>query len=97
MIIVWGSMTAKANKLDALLKISLEHVHRSRNEPGCVLHSVQIDAENMNRIVFYEEWQDMNALQTHFKVPESGQFIQDAKVLSETGDFDMKMYDATLL
>lgn len=97
MIIVWGSMTAKANDLEALLEISLEHVHRSRNEPGCVLHSVQIDAENKNRIVFYEEWQDMEALQMHFKVSESEQFIKDAKVLSEIGDFDMKMYEATLL
>ncbi|MBL4679534.1 MAG: antibiotic biosynthesis monooxygenase [Pseudomonadales bacterium] len=97
MIIVWGSMTAKANQLDALLKISLEHVHRSRNELGCVSHSVQIDAENTNRIVFYEEWMDMNALQTHFKVSESRLFVKDAKVLSEADGFDMKMYEATLL
>ena len=94
MIIVWGSMTAKANALDSLLKVSLAHVRRSRKESGCLLHSVQIDAENHNRIVFYEEWQDMEALKTHFKVPESRQFVQDAKVLSETGGFDMKMYEA---
>jgi len=97
MIIVWGSMTAKANAMEELLKISLEHVRRSRGEPGCVLHSVQIDVENKNRIVFYEEWQDMDALKVHFKVPASGQFVNDAKLLSEAGGFDMKMYESTLL
>lgn len=96
-IIVWGSMTAKTNKFDSLLKVSLAHVRRSRKETGCLLHSVQIDAENKNRIIFYEEWQDMDVLKDHFKVPESGQFLKEAKVLSETDNFDMKMYKANLL
>ena len=97
MIIVWGSMTARSDSLDELLKISLEHVHRSREEPGCLLHSVQIDVENKERLVFYEEWQDMAALQAHFKVAESGQFVQQAKQLSESGGFDMSMYEANKL
>jgi quinol monooxygenase YgiN len=52
MIIVTGSLIAKENQFDAALKQSLAHVHRSRLEEGCLMFSVNIDAENPNRLVF---------------------------------------------
>ena len=94
MIIVWGSIEARAGKFDEVLRLCLEHVHRSRSEPGCISHSVQIDAENPNRLVFFEEWQDMPSLQTHFKVPESNVFIKGVSQLT-AGAPDMKIYNAT--
>ena len=97
MIIVWGRMTANEGDLDKLKMISLEHVHRSRGEPGCLHHSVQIDVENPQQLVFYEEWEDMSFLQAHFKVPGSNQFIADAKKMSSSNNFDMKMYEASLI
>ena len=33
MIIVWGSIEARAGKLEEVLQLCLEHVHRSRSEP----------------------------------------------------------------
>ena len=94
MIIVWGSIEAREETLEEVLQLSLEHVHRSRDEPGCISHSVQIDAEHPNRLVFFEEWQDMQALQVHFEVPESGLFINSATQLA-AGPPAMKIYDAT--
>lgn len=94
MIIVWGSIEARAEQFDEVLRLCLEHVHRSRSEPGCISHSVQIDAENPNRLVFFEEWQDMTSLQTHFEVPESRVFIKGVSPLA-VGAPDMKIYDAT--
>ena len=94
MIIVWGSIEARAGKLEEVLQLSLEHVQRSRSEPGCIHHSVQIDAENPNRLVFFEEWQDMSSLQAHFKVPESVLFINNTSKLS-SGSPEMKIYDAS--
>jgi hypothetical protein len=38
MIIVTGSVHARPEALDEVLRLSLEHVHRSRLEPGCLLH-----------------------------------------------------------
>ena len=35
MIIVTGSIVARAGSVDELLALSLEHVRRSRTEPGC--------------------------------------------------------------
>ena len=74
MIIVTGSVRARPETHDEVLRLSLEHVHRSRLEPGCLLHSVHHDVEDANRLVFLEHWVDRDALMTHFRVPESGAF-----------------------
>jgi len=74
MIMVIGSLTVAPEALAAVMAASLEHVHRSRREPGCISHAVHRDAENPNRLVFVEEWADMAALQVHFAVPASNSF-----------------------
>ena len=61
-IIVTGSIHCHPEHLADVLSSSLQHVHRSRLEPGCLLHSVHIDAENPNRLVFVEHWSDRAAL-----------------------------------
>jgi quinol monooxygenase YgiN len=74
MILVTGSVQARPDTLDEVLRISLEHVHRSRSEPGCLLHSVHQDVEDPHRVVFVEHWADREALLAHFHVPASGDF-----------------------
>lgn len=75
MIIVTGSVTVRPDAMDEAIAISLEHVHRSRDESGCLLHSVHVDVEDPNRLVFLEHWQDRDALDAHFAVPASGDFV----------------------
>lgn len=94
MITVWGSIEAQAGKLEEVIQLSLEHVHRSRLEPGCISHSVQVDVENDHRLVFFEEWADMPALQVHFAVPESGAFVASVSGLA-VGPPQIKIYDST--
>ena len=55
MILVTGSFTTKQEHLASALALSVEHVHRSRSEPGCIAHAVHQDAENPLRLVFVEE------------------------------------------
>ena len=76
MIIVTGSVKARPEVREEALRLSLEHVHRSRLEPGCLLHSVHHDVEDPNRLVFVEHWADRDALTAHFRVPASGAFAQ---------------------
>jgi len=76
MIIVTGSVTAKADNIAEATGISLEHVHRSRQEPGCLSHDVHIDVENPLHLVFVERWADLAALRAHFAVPESRGFAR---------------------
>src|SRR6201985_950560 len=70
MIIVTGHVIASPESREEMLRISLEHVHRSRLEPGCIEHGVYFDAENPLKLHFYERWADLAAIKTHFPVPE---------------------------
>lgn len=94
MIIVTGSVKARPDTLDKLLALSLEHVRRSRAEPGCVAHTVHQDVEDPLRLVFLEEWADADALLVHFAVPESGEFVRAAAELAAARP-DLRVYDAT--
>lgn len=54
MILATGSVTARQDSFDVVRNLSLEHVHRSRTEPGCISHAVHVDCENPVRLVFVE-------------------------------------------
>src|ERR1700687_504806 len=75
MIIVTGSVRARPDTLDELLTGSLEHVRRSRTEPGCLLHSVHQNVEDPSVVVFLEHWADRAALSAHFAQPGSLAFV----------------------
>ena len=96
MIIVTGSITAREGGFDALRQESLDHVVRSRLEPGCLLHSVHVDCENPLRLVFLEHWTDKAALDVHFKQPGSAKLMRTVAALaSETTG--IAMFDAAPL
>ncbi len=76
MIIVLGQVDAAPGRVDEALALSLDHVHRSRGEPGCISHAVYRDVEHPDRLVFVERWADRHALDAHFRVPESGAFVE---------------------
>ena len=74
MIIIIGSVTIRDETIDEALRISQEHVNRSRIEAGCINHGVHIDNEDPNRLVFVERWESMEQLEQHFQVTESAEF-----------------------
>jgi quinol monooxygenase YgiN len=76
MLIVTGSVEARPDTIDQILELGLAHVQRSRQEPGCLLHSIHRDVENELRVVFIERWEYAEALQAHFRVPASGKFVR---------------------
>lgn len=71
MLLVTGSVTAKPDTIAEMTRVSLEHVHRSRKETGCISHDVSVDADNPLTLHFIERWQDEAALKAHFRVKES--------------------------
>ena len=83
MIVVLGSVTGRADGFDRLLEISLQHVRRSRTEAGCLSHEVSTDAENPMRLVFVERWADQVALDAHFAVPASLEFVRELQSLAD--------------
>lgn len=74
-IVVTGSLVARPECLPALLAASLEHVHRSRTEAGCLSHGVSIDAEDPLRLIFVERWSDLAALEYHLRQQGSLTFM----------------------
>ena len=96
MIVVTGSVTARKDSFDEVRRLSLEHVHRSRGEPGCISHAVHVDCENPLRLVFIEQWADHAALQAHFAVPASRHFVRALQPLA-TEATSIELYDATRL
>jgi quinol monooxygenase YgiN len=96
MIMVTGSVTARQDSLDEVRKLSLDHVRRSRNEPGCISHAVHADCENPLRLVFIEQWADRAALSAHFAVPASRDFVRALQPLASAVT-SIEIYDATRL
>ena len=82
MIIVIGSVIARAGCHAEALALSQAHVARSRLEPGCLAHAVHQDTENPARLVFVERWADRAALLQHFKVPASRVFAKALAALA---------------
>jgi quinol monooxygenase YgiN len=80
MLIVTGSLTAHGDTFEELKAVSLDHVRRSRTEPGCISHAVHVDCENPLRLVFFEEWSDPAALETHYAVAKP--FIRSLRGLA---------------
>ena len=80
MIVVTGSVTARQDSFDEVRRLSLEHVHRSRTEPGCISHAVHVDCENPLRLVFFEQWADRAALLDAFCGPRLPRFRQIAAI-----------------
>jgi quinol monooxygenase YgiN len=94
MILVTGSVTARNDSFDEVKRLSLEHVRRSRAEPGCLSHAVHIDCENPLRLVFVEQWADHAALTAHFAVPASRDFVRALQSLA-AGTAAIEIFDAT--
>jgi len=96
MILVTGSVTAREDSLGEIRRLSLEHVHRSRRESGCISHAVHVDCENPLRLVFIEQWADRAALSAHFKVTASRDFVRALQPLAAASS-TLEIYDATRL
>jgi len=76
MIIITGSAIIRPEHVKEALNLGIEHSVRSRSEPGCIAHNCHVDAENPQRIVFVEEWDDMAAVKAHFAMLASGEFVR---------------------
>jgi quinol monooxygenase YgiN len=94
MVIITGSILASTESFDEARTLSLDHVRRSRLEPGCLSHAVHVDVENPLRLVFLETWLDRAAVAAHFAVPESRAFVKAVSPLAVEPPV-IQVYDAT--
>ena len=64
-----GTVTAKPDKREELRKILNSFVAPTRTEPGCINYDFHCDANDPNIFVFYENFVDQQALDTHLAMP----------------------------
>ncbi|MCB1044757.1 MAG: antibiotic biosynthesis monooxygenase [Acidobacteria bacterium] len=96
MIIVLGHVVVQDGRMSEALELSQSHVQRSRVEPGCITHHVYLDPENPCRLVFVEQWADRAALDQHFKVPASRDFVMSLSAMAAEPP-SMSLFDAEQL
>ena len=94
MIVVTGSVTVRPETFEEARRLSLEHVHRSRREPGCISHAVHVDCENPLRLVFFERWVDRDALLKHFALPASRELVRSLQTLA-AGPTTLELFDVS--
>lgn len=82
MIIITGHVIMTPEHRERMIALGAEHSARSRGEPGCLAHNCHVDTEDEMRLVFVEEWESVDAVRTHFAVPESGAFVLQMRALS---------------
>ena len=64
-----GTVVAKPEKRGELLKILAAQVDPTRSEPGNINYNFHCDKNNPNIFVFYENFVDQAALDSHLKMP----------------------------
>lgn len=94
MILVTGTLHARADTLAEVLALSREHVLRSRAESGCLEQGVAIDADDAFRLVFFERWADAAAISAHIGQPASREFGRRVSVLVDQAP-TLTVFDAT--
>ncbi|MBU3004929.1 putative quinol monooxygenase [Paraglaciecola arctica] len=75
MIIITGDLLIKKGNMPLALQYAQKHVAQSRTEAGCISHGVYQDPENPLRLFFYEQWADQAAIDAHFALPSSQNFV----------------------
>ena len=96
LIIVTGTLQARPDTLGELLRLSREHVQRSRAEAGCREHGIAIDAADPLRRVFFERWADAEAIDAHLRLPASRGFGKAVAGLVDQPP-TLAMFDASAL
>src|ERR1700756_3117203 len=96
MIVVTGSVVARQDSFDEVRRLSLEHVHRSRKEPGCISHAVHVDCENALQLGFMGQWADRPVLLAHSALPASSDCVRALQPLAASAS-TIELYDATQL
>jgi quinol monooxygenase YgiN len=75
-IVVVGRVRTSEEKREELVRISQEVARASREEAGCLGYRFYQDTEDPEAYVFVEEWEDMDALRTHFSTAHIATFMQ---------------------
>ena len=96
MILITGAVTVRPEHVDEAERLCVEHCRRARAEPGCLHHTAHRDLEDEHRLVFVEHWADRAAVDAHFAVPASLEFVNALGALAADRP-TIEIYEVTRL
>ena len=86
MIISHGTLTFPAAHLSTARTMLLGLAAQTRREPGCLLYQVSENLETPGAFIISEQWESMDAMQTHLGLPGVGEAV---KQVTEMGVSDL--------
>ena len=80
MLVLSGKFTVKPEHREKLMQMAAALVAPSNAEEGCISYQFYQDGSNPNNFLFFEEWKNQAALDSHFQKPY---FLEFAEKLPE--------------
>ncbi len=65
MFVLAGKITGKPGKQEELTELAERMIRFTRAEKGCVTYTFYQEVNNNDEFLFFEEWDDRDALKTH--------------------------------
>jgi quinol monooxygenase YgiN len=76
MIIVHGTFPVKADVRDDALELMRQMASASRAELGCISYEFYVGLADPNRLLLFQEWESVEALQGHFETDHMEEFLR---------------------
>jgi quinol monooxygenase YgiN len=76
MIVLISHLTTKPGMEEECKQYCLTMEQESRKEPGCLLYIAHRSIDNPSNFVFYEQYKDETALQSHRDSPHFARYIR---------------------
>lgn len=85
MITIVAKSIIKESKVEEFKKLAKELVRESKKESGCISYDLFEDIKKVNIFTFIEEWQDMEAIETHNNTVHFTSIVPKFEELREDG------------
>ncbi|MGV0036281.1 MAG: putative quinol monooxygenase [Candidatus Azotimanducaceae bacterium WSBS_2022_MAG_OTU7] len=76
MIIVHGTFPVKVEGRDAALDLMRQMANASREEEGCISYEFYVGLTDPNKLLLFQEWESVDALQEHFETDHMEEFLK---------------------
>ena len=76
MIIVHGTFPVKADLRDEALELMHRMAISSRAEDGCISYEFYVALSDPNKLLLFQEWESVDALQGHFDTDHMDEFLK---------------------
>lgn len=93
MIIVTAKFTAKPGMRQKIVEISQKAIELTRKEEGCISYNLLKNSGDDKTLMYYEEWESLDALRAHLKTDHILEAREARKDLIE-GAPEVRIFEA---